>query len=89
MKTVLGVSQFFKNNTPKIAQIIGDVSLLIAFVNSMILIVPELMLQAGATDFVMPPIVAKINVWCMIIGSIIKFVSKFFGIKLPETPDAK
>ncbi len=85
MKTPFNLANFFKNNTPKIAQIIGDVALLLAFINSLILIIPELMLQAGATNFVMPALIAKINVWCMIGGSIIKFISKFFGIKIPES----
>jgi len=78
MKNVkIGFSQFFKKNTPKTAQIIGDISLVLAFISS----VPILLVTAGVT---VPAAIITASVYATTGGSLIKIFSKYFGIKLPE-----
>lgn len=84
MKTVIGVSHFFKNNTPKVIQIIGDISLLIAFLSGLMEILTPILTANG---MVLPAVFATVNLWLMIGGSVVKFATKFFGIKTPA-PDA-
>ncbi len=76
MKNKMGLSQFFKNNTPKFAQIIGDVSLVLAFVAS----VPVILASAGIA---VPAAVITAAVYATTGGSLIKIISKTVGIKEP------
>lgn len=78
MKTIIGVSHFFKNNTPKALQIIGDISLLIAFLSGLLEMLVPILTQNG---MVIPASIEKLNVWLMIGGSVVKFATKFFGAK--------
>jgi len=85
MKTVIGVSHWFKNNTPKAIQIIGDISLFIAFLSGLLEVMIPILEQNGMP---VPVIFAKANVWLMFGGSVVKFITKFFGIKEPVKTDA-
>jgi len=78
MKTVIGVSHFFKNNTPRLVQIIGDISLLIAFLSGMMEMIVPILAQNGMP---IPALFTKLNLWLMIGGSVVKFATKFFGAK--------
>jgi len=85
MKTIAGVSQFFKNNTPKFWQILGDISLLLAAIGAGIIAFPAMLEANGITNFAMPAFLLTVAKWCMAGGSIIKFITKFIGqIEHPE-----
>ena len=75
----IGLKQFFKANTPKTAQIIGDISLILAFVSS----VPILLSTAGVA---VPTAVITASVYATTGGSLIKVFSKYIGIKDEEAP---
>jgi hypothetical protein len=76
MKTKLGISQFFINNTPNWAQITGDISLTLAAISAIILYAQTQL----PTGVVMPHLLITISEWCVTGGSIVKFASKFFGV---------
>ncbi len=80
MKTKFGFSQFFKNNTPKAIQIAGDISLVLAFVSS----VPVLLATASVT---VPTALVTASVYATTGLSLLKIISKYFGIKLPDTEE--
>jgi uncharacterized protein (DUF697 family) len=75
MATKIGFSQFFKTNTPKAAQIVGDISLVLAFVSS----VPILLATAGIT---VPAAIITASVYATTGGSLVKIFSKYFGIEV-------
>lgn len=85
MKTLFGISHFFKNNTPKLWQIIGDLGLFVAALSAFIMALPGLMASVGITGFVLPAYLVTINQYCLGIGAMIKFISKFFGHEMPAT----
>lgn len=80
MKTVAGISHFFKNNTPKFWQILGDISLLLATIGAGIIAFPAMMEAEGVT-VVMPEFLMTVAKWCTVGGSVIKFITKFVGKK--------
>ncbi len=73
----IGFSQFFKNNTPKRAQIIGDIALVLAFVSSLPMLIP-------ASVIALPAAVITASVYATTGLTVVKIFSKYFGIKLPE-----
>lgn len=81
MKTVIGISHFFKQNTPKFWQIIGDIGALVASISACIMMLETIMQQSGFTNFVLPIMLACVNKWCLAIGAMIKFITKFIGKK--------
>lgn len=82
MKTKFGLSQFFKGNTPKIAQITGDISLVLAFISA----VPVLLATAGVA---VPAAVVTAAVYATTGGSLIKILSKYFGVPVEEANEPK
>jgi hypothetical protein len=84
MKTVVGISHFFKSNTPKFWQILGDISLLSATIGGAITMFPSVLESQGITDFVMPAFLLTVAKWCMAVGAIIKFITKLIGQKEPN-----
>jgi len=85
MKTIIGVSHFFKNNTPKFWQILGDIGLVSAAISGMIMSLPAIFESAGLEAFVLPALLLKVNKYCLVVGAITKLATKFFGVKI-ETP---
>lgn len=83
MKTVVGISHFFKNNTPKFWQIIGDLGLAAASVSGFIIGL-QATLQGCGVNFVMPPLLMQVNTVCLVVGALVKFITKFVGQK--ESP---
>lgn len=75
------VKNFFKNNSPKFIQIIGDIGLLASFISGNILIFKQSLIDIGLTSLANNPTFDKINTIALAIGVSIKFASKFFGIK--------
>lgn len=86
MKTIVGVSNFFKSNTPKFAQIIGDIGVALAATSGFIMMLPS-MFAVGDVVLVLPAILVTVNKYCLIGGAIVKFASKFLGIKEVKTTD--
>lgn len=76
MKTKIGLSHFFLNNSPNWAQIMGDISLTLAAISAIIIFASTQL----PTGVVMPHILIEVSMWCVSLGSIVKFVSKFFGV---------
>lgn len=76
MKHHIGFSQFFKNNTPKWAQIVGDISLVLAFVSSL----PVLLASASVT---VPAALISASVYATTGLSLVKIFSKYLGVKEP------
>jgi len=86
MKTKIGISQFFKSNTPKAWQIIGDLALTAAAIGTGIIGLPAMMEASGIHDFIVPAFLMLVAKYCLAFGSIVKFITKFIGQKdHPET----
>ncbi|MFI5404893.1 MAG: hypothetical protein ACHQ1D_00120 [Nitrososphaerales archaeon] len=79
MKIKFGLKQFSADNTPILAQKIGDIALLIAGVGVTIMTLPSVMAEAGINDFLMPPLLLKIAKACTIAGVVGKLLSKLVG----------
>lgn len=79
MKTTGGLSHFFKQNEPKWASILGNISFLIGTLTGMILGLPEALAAEGIT-FELPHFLFIILKWLTIIGIGIKFATKFLGV---------
>lgn len=75
----IGISQFFKSNTPKIYQIIGDISLTLATIGTAIIAFPSALESSGIAGFVMPTFLLTVAKYCLAFGSVIKFITKFIG----------
>lgn len=78
-KTTMGVSQFFSQNTPKIAQKIGDISLICAGTAMAIWGLPIAMQEAGIANFVLPLFLVKIAKICAAAGVLGKIITKLMG----------
>lgn len=81
MKTVIGISHFFKSNTPKFWQALGDLGLIVSTLSGLIMGIPETLAAAGVMDYHLPPMLMKINTICLVIGALVKFISKLIGQK--------
>ena len=81
MKTTFNLSNWFKNNTPKAAQIVGDIGLVIAFINTNFL-------SFNYTNLSNNPTLQIINEGLLAAGILVKIISKFFGQieALPKYP---
>lgn len=79
MKTVVGLSQFFKQNEPKIASLLGNIALILAFITGTIMSLPSLLLEAGLDTFVIPPFLLTVVKYCTLGGIVIKLVTKLWG----------
>jgi hypothetical protein len=77
----LNIKNFFKKNTPKFVQIVGDIGLLAAFLSTNILVFKQELIDIGLTSIDHNIIFDKINSICLVVGVIVKFISKFFGVK--------
>ena len=73
----VGFSQFFKNNTPKPAQIVGDIAMVLAFLSSLPMLIP-------ASVVVLPAAIITASAYATTGLGLVKIFSKYFGIKLPE-----
>ena len=74
------LKNFFKQNSPKFMQIIGDIGLLATFISGNILLFKQELINSGLT-FCNSSIFDKINIWALAVGVTVKFISKFFGKK--------
>jgi len=79
MKTTVGLSQFFKQNEPKWASILGNVSFLIGIITGAIMGLPDALALEGIV-FVLPDFLTTILKWLTIIGFIVKFATKLLGV---------
>jgi|GEM_PF-4725451 hypothetical protein len=79
-KTTFNFSNWFKNNSPKFIQIIGDIGLLAAFITTNFLVFKQNLIDLGLTQIANSPMFDKVNTICLAIGVFIKLISKFFGI---------
>lgn len=79
MKTVIGVSQFFKQNEPKIASLIGNIGLLLAFITGTIMSLPSLLTEAGFESYVIPAFLLLVVKYCTLGGILIKVLTKLWG----------
>lgn len=79
MKTNFGIGHFFEQNTPDLAQKIGNIGLLCAALSISILGLPTLMLEAGIEGFILPLFALKIAKVCAAIGVFSKIITKLFG----------
>jgi hypothetical protein len=73
----LKLSNFTKANTPKLAETIGNISLILAVIAA----IPVALASAGVT---VPPTVVAISIYATTGGSVVKAISKLFGIKQSE-----
>lgn len=80
MKTTIGFSQFINNNTPIIAQKIGDISLICASLAISIMGFQYTMVEGGFPDFTLPIFAIKIAKVCAAIGVFGKAFTKFLGV---------
>ena len=80
MKTNLNFSNFFKKNTPATTELIGNISLILAAVAG----IPVILASAGVA---VPATIVTISIYAATGGSIVKAISKMFGIK--EEPTAQ
>lgn len=78
MKNKFGFSQFISQNTPILAQKIGDISLIFAALSVSILGFPVMMSEAGFV-FVMPVFLLKIAKVSAAIGIFGKVITKMMG----------
>ena len=83
------IENFYKKNTPKIYQIIGDIGLLASVISTNILLFKQSLIDIGLTSLANNPIFDKINLFALAVGVTIKFVTKFFGENVPTPPDQK
>lgn len=79
MKTKAGLSHFFKQNEPKWASILGNISFLIATLSGAIMGLPDALLAEGIV-FQLPVFLVVVLKWLTIIGIGIKFLTKFLGV---------
>lgn len=79
MKTTAGLSHFFKQNEPKWASILGNISFFIGAITGMILGLPDALAAEGIV-FVLPVFLSLILKWLTIIGVGVKFLTKFIGV---------
>jgi hypothetical protein len=70
----LNLSNFTKKNTPQIAEAIGNISLILAVIAG----IPVMLVTAGVT---VPATIVTISVYAATGGTVVKAVSKMFGIK--------
>lgn len=82
MKTVIGLSQFFKQNTPTIMHYIGDISMICGFIGGLPAMINMMANEAGLV-IAIPLIVLKISKIAIAVGFGLKFAIKFLG----QTPD--
>ena len=75
----LKFNNFFKKNTPKFMQIIGDIGLLAILISTNILIFKQSLIDIGLTSLSNNPTFDKINTISLTVGVTVKFISKFFG----------
>ena len=75
------LKNYSKNNTPSLAQKIGDISLAVGAIGTAILAIPM------ATPVILPATLISVAGWLMGVGTIGKTVSKCFGFH--EDPDRK
>jgi hypothetical protein len=83
MKNLPKFSNFFKNNTPAIAQKIGDIAFMLAFIAGIPVGLASLPL---AVPIAIPAIIVSISAYAATGLTIIKWGSKFFGVKI-EIPE--
>lgn len=79
MKTIIGLNQFFKQNTPKVAEFTGNVGLILAAITGFIMSTPALCLEMGYV-FVLPLWALLIVKYCTVGGIFVKLFSKFWGM---------
>lgn len=79
MKTAVRFGNFFKTNTPKYAQIIGDLGLVMSVTATAIIALPATMEANGIVGFVLPAFFLTVAKYAMAAGATIKFISKFIG----------
>ena len=80
MKNLPKLNNFFKANTPKIAQHIGDISLMLAAIAS----IPVILASAGVA---VPVVIVTIATYASVGGGVVKTVSKMFGVDEPKTEE--
>ena len=73
MKTVFHPNQFFNQNEPWLMSLLGNISLLVAFISTL----PELLMSQGITNI--PTGLITISHYCIVAGVFLKMVSNFFG----------
>lgn len=73
IKIGFGLSQFAKQNTPKIAQLIGNASLILAGIAA----IPVVLSTAGIA---VPALIVTVGVYASAGGILVKKISKLFGI---------
>ncbi len=88
MKTVISFRNFFLNNTPQKAQLIGDLSMILAFLAGLPAFLNEIFVSNGMT-IAIPVIVVIISKWCAISLIIVKAITKLIGQKDVSVDTAK
>lgn len=84
----LRFKNFFRKDSPRLFQIVGDIGLLASFLSSNILIFKQQLIDMGLTSIQNNPIFDKINLIALAVGATIKLISKFFGVKTIKLSDS-
>lgn len=87
MKTVISFRNFFLNNTPQKAQLIGDFCMILAFLAGLPAFINEIVISQGMT-ISLPLIIINISKWSAIILLAIKGITKFIG-QINSVPNEK
>lgn len=86
----ISFKNFFQQNTPKQAQIIGDTLLLLAAIGGGLLLMPQevaAQVPSTAPAVVLPSWMAQTASWMVGLGTLGKIVTKFFGEATAESTD--
>ncbi len=86
MKTVMSFRNFFLNNTPQKAQLIGDLCMIFAFLAGLPALINEIATSNGIA-INLPAFVKTASVYSSVALLLIKAATKFMGQKI-TLPDA-
>ena len=78
-KVTFSPAQFVHQNEPKIAALIGNISISCAAVAAAIIGFPATLTACGVQNFVLPPAIEHVATVCLVIGAICKAITKMFG----------
>jgi hypothetical protein len=87
MKKALAFRNFFLNNTPEKAQLIGDICMILGFLAGLPAFINEIAATQGMT-IALPVIIITASKWAAIALLAIKGFTKFIGIKNIPTNEA-
>ena len=79
MKTTFNLAHFSLQNTPAMAQKIGNLLLVAAGIGTMIIGLPATLAASGVTGFILPPFLLTIAKICIAAGIFGKIITKMVG----------